>query len=62
MKVFFHERFLERYPQHEMAASAQFELNTLGKPADELLPPEGEDVPQQPVAAHSKGQKEGARR
>jgi tetratricopeptide (TPR) repeat protein len=30
-------RFLERYPANDMAQSAQFELNNLGKTPDELL-------------------------
>ena len=33
-----YERFLSEYPNHEMAISAQFELNTLGKPPEELVP------------------------
>ncbi len=30
--------FLARYPHHEMAASAQFELENLGKPPDQIFP------------------------
>ncbi len=30
--------FLARFPSHEMAPSAQFELNNLGKSPEELLP------------------------
>jgi len=33
-----YRRFLEKYPRHEMALSAQFELDNLGKSPDELLP------------------------
>jgi outer membrane protein assembly factor BamD (BamD/ComL family) len=37
-----YERFLKTYPNHEMAISAQFELNTLGKPPEELVPKDEE--------------------
>jgi hypothetical protein len=33
-----YRRFLEKYPNHEMALSAQFELDNLGKSPEELLP------------------------
>jgi outer membrane protein assembly factor BamD (BamD/ComL family) len=33
-----YRRFLERYPDSEMATSARFELNTLGKSPEEALP------------------------
>jgi outer membrane protein assembly factor BamD (BamD/ComL family) len=33
-----YRRFLEKFPKHEMALSAQFELNNLGKSPEELLP------------------------
>ena len=32
-----YRKFLERYPSNEMAASAQFELNNLGRSAEDLL-------------------------
>ncbi len=35
-----YRRFLERFPDNEYAGSAQFELSTLGKSPEELLPPE----------------------
>jgi len=34
----YYQQFLTKYPGHEMAMSAQFELQNLGKSADELLP------------------------
>lgn len=47
-----YERFLSAYPNHEMAISAQFELNTLGRPPEELVPAEGSPAP---AAAQGKG-------
>jgi len=35
-----YHRFLEQFPSHELALSAQFELQTLGKAPEDLLPPE----------------------
>jgi outer membrane protein assembly factor BamD (BamD/ComL family) len=32
-----YKKFLKKYPEHEMAASAKFELDNLGKPVDELI-------------------------
>ncbi len=49
----FYERFLSTYPKDEMAASAQFELNNLGKSPEDILPkPEAvaEKTPAKPVA------------
>jgi hypothetical protein len=38
-------RFLEQFPDAELATSAQYELNTLGKKPEELLPSEpGTDI------------------
>jgi outer membrane protein assembly factor BamD (BamD/ComL family) len=34
-----YRRFLERYPESQYATAAQYELNSLGKSPDELLPP-----------------------
>jgi predicted TPR repeat methyltransferase len=34
-----YRKFLSLYPQNELATSAQFELETLGKDPQELLPP-----------------------
>ncbi len=34
----YYQQFLTKYPGNEMAMSAQFELQNLGKSADELLP------------------------
>ena len=36
-----YEEFLKKYPNDPMAQSAQFELATLGKPPDDVLPPPG---------------------
>jgi len=47
-----YERFLKAYPNHEMAISAQFELNTLGKPPEDLVP---NDDAQTPTVAQGKG-------
>jgi len=47
-----YERFLNTYPDHEMAISAQFELNTLGKPPEDLVPKEDA---QTPTVAQGKG-------
>lgn len=35
-----YKRFLERFPESELTTSAQYELNTLGKKPEELLPPD----------------------
>jgi outer membrane protein assembly factor BamD (BamD/ComL family) len=44
-----YRRFLERFPESELATSAQYELNTLGKRPEEMLPPE--EPPSSPPAA-----------
>ena len=46
-----YRRFLERFPQHEMATSAQYELQTLGKSPEELLPQDRETESPPPAAA-----------
>jgi tetratricopeptide (TPR) repeat protein len=49
----YYQQFLAKYPGNEMAMSAQFELQNLGKSADELLPkpePMAETAPQKPAA------------
>ena len=33
-----YKRYLAKYPNDQYASSAQFELNTLGKPMEEILP------------------------
>jgi len=33
----FYEQFLQKFPRHDLASSVKFELETLGKPADEAL-------------------------
>jgi tetratricopeptide (TPR) repeat protein len=50
-----YERFLSAYPNHEMAISAQFELNTLGRPPEELVPAE-----ESPAPAVAKGKGSGS--
>ena len=54
----YYQEFLAKYPKHEMATSAQFELDNLGKPADEILPKNAlvEKAPPQPAPSkHPKG-------
>jgi TolA-binding protein len=56
-----YKKFLDRYPQHEMAASAQFELSVLGKSPDQLIPADSIAVHKEGVATGSKSKKTAAR-
>jgi outer membrane protein assembly factor BamD (BamD/ComL family) len=43
-----YRRFLTKYPESSYAVSAQFELNTLGKSPDELIPPQAPPAKEEP--------------
>jgi outer membrane protein assembly factor BamD (BamD/ComL family) len=49
-----YRNFLARYPNSQYAISAQFELNTLGKPLDELLPKSEEPAKETPATPAAK--------
>jgi outer membrane protein assembly factor BamD (BamD/ComL family) len=49
-----YKRFLEKFPDNEMASSAQFELNTLGKAPEQLLPAEEPVAPSKPAKVAKK--------
>ena len=44
-----YEAFLAKFPDHEMAQSAKFELQNLGKKPEELLPAIQEQTPKTAV-------------
>ena len=43
-----YKRYLAKYPNDQYASSAQFELNTLGKPIEEVLPSAPAPAPSSP--------------